>query len=134
MTEPTRPWRPTAIVSAVAPAAGTPSGSVIFNDGTSVLGTGTLTNGTATFASASLTVGTHSITASYGGDAVFAPAASGPVVQTVKKVAVTVTVASSKNPSVGGDPITLTSHVNGPAGAAAPLPRPRARPPRGPPG
>jgi Bacterial Ig-like domain (group 3) len=52
----------TAMVSS---AAGAPSGSVNFYDGSAPLGTGPLSNGTATFSTSELTAGTHSIKAIY---------------------------------------------------------------------
>ena len=45
----------------------TPTGTVTFKDGSTVLGTGTLVNGVATFTTSSLTVGTHRLVASYAG-------------------------------------------------------------------
>jgi hypothetical protein len=55
----------TATVTGVSP-----TGTVTFKDGGTVLGTGTLNaNGQATFTTSSLSVGSHSITAAYGGDA-----------------------------------------------------------------
>src|SRR5262249_8795776 len=50
-----------ATVSPVAPAFGTPSGTVTFLDGTTTLGTGTLSGGKATFTTSSLTSGSHTI-------------------------------------------------------------------------
>ena len=61
-----------ATVSAVAPGAGVPTGTVNFLENTTTLGTGTVGGtGVATFSIASLTAGTHVITASYGGDTDF---------------------------------------------------------------
>src|SRR3979409_1120111 len=58
----------------VKPASGTvtPTGTVTFNDGATVLGSGPLSGGTATFTTSGLGAGVHSITAVYGGDASFA--------------------------------------------------------------
>jgi uncharacterized protein YjbI with pentapeptide repeats len=65
----------TALITATAPGAGTPTGTVTFSDGGKSLGTGQLSplGGTdqATFSTSSLAAGTHSITASYGGDGNF---------------------------------------------------------------
>jgi hypothetical protein len=61
----------TATLAAVAPGAGTPTGTVTFMDGATVLGTGTLASKKATFATASLAEGTHLITAVYSGDSNF---------------------------------------------------------------
>src|SRR5207253_1431361 len=46
----------TATVAAVAPGAGTPTGTVIFKDGATALSTNTLTGGQATFSTAALAV------------------------------------------------------------------------------
>jgi Ca2+-binding RTX toxin-like protein len=60
-----------ATIAATAPGVGTPTGTVTFMDGKTVLGTGTLTttNGvtTATFSTTKLAVGSHAITAVYAG-------------------------------------------------------------------
>jgi hypothetical protein len=45
----------TATAAAVAPGSGTPTGTVTFKNGTTVLGTGTLSGGKATFATSVLT-------------------------------------------------------------------------------
>lgn len=50
----------------VKPAA---TGTVVFLDGTTVLGSSSLNNGSAVFTTATLPTGNHSIKASYGGDA-----------------------------------------------------------------
>jgi hypothetical protein len=73
----------TATVSVNAPGAGTPQGTVNFNDGATFLGSGSLSGGIATFSTAALTVGTHAITASYAGDVNFAVSTSNAVQQQV---------------------------------------------------
>jgi parallel beta-helix repeat protein len=74
----------TATVTAVAPGAGTPTGTVTFLDGVTTLGTGTLNgSGVATFTTSALTLGSHSITASYGGDGSFSASTSSVVTQVV---------------------------------------------------
>jgi hypothetical protein len=60
-----------ATVSAAAPGAGTPTGTVTFTDGAATLGTGTLSGGTASLTVPSLSRGTHAIAAAYDGDADF---------------------------------------------------------------
>jgi hypothetical protein len=74
-----------AKVGAVAPGAGTPTGTVTFKDGTTTLGTGPLSGGSApiTPSTNALSVGTHSITAVYPGDANFIGSASSVFTQTV---------------------------------------------------
>jgi hypothetical protein len=75
-------WTLTAVVSA---DAGTPTGTVTFKDGNTVLGTGDLTNGTATLDLASLPVGAHAITAEYNGDDSFAGSVSEPAAVQAKQ-------------------------------------------------
>ncbi len=70
----------TAVLTAVAPGAGTPTGTVTFYNGTKSLGTSqpSVSNGTdqATFSTSHLDVGAHAITASYGGDGNFTASTS----------------------------------------------------------
>lgn len=62
----------TARLSVVAPGAGTPTGTIAFQDGSNVLGTGSISStGQATLSTNSLSVGSHSLLASYSGDANF---------------------------------------------------------------
>jgi hypothetical protein len=62
----------TAQVAPTSGDAGSPSGSVTFSDGTTVLGTSALdATGKAVFTTSGLTPGTHIVTAAYGGDSVF---------------------------------------------------------------
>jgi hypothetical protein len=75
----------TAKVAAIAPGAGTPTGTVTFKDGAKTLGTGTLSGGSTTFtpSTTALSVGTHSITAVYVGDTNFTASTSPVFTQTV---------------------------------------------------
>jgi hypothetical protein len=66
-----------------AATSGTPTGTVTFMDGTTVLGMGTLSGGKATFATSGLTKGMHSIAAVYGGDGKFTGSTSPVLKQTV---------------------------------------------------
>ena len=59
----------TATVAAAT--SGTPTGSVTFLDGTTVLGTSAIASGKAVYTTSALAVGTHTITANYGGDTNF---------------------------------------------------------------
>ena len=62
----------------------TPGGTVTFSDGVTVLGTAPVdTSGQATLITRGLPAGDASVTGSYGGDADFAPAASGSVAVSV---------------------------------------------------
>jgi len=57
--------------------SGTPTGSVQFLDGSTVLNTASLSGGTATFATSALALGAHSVTAVYLGDTNFIGSNSG---------------------------------------------------------
>lgn len=115
----------TAKVAAVAPGAGTPTGTVTFYDGTTALGTGSLsTSGgvtTATFTTSSLAVGARSITASYAGSLDFTGSASSALTQTVNKANTSVVVTSANNPVTHGQSVTFTARVTAVApGAGTP--------------
>jgi hypothetical protein len=102
----------TAIVAVNAPGAGTPTGTVTFMDGSSVLGTGTLgTAGTATFTTSALAVATHSITAVYVGDGNFTHSTSPALSQVVNKDDTTAVVVASVNPSLLNQAISFTVTV-----------------------
>lgn len=117
----------TAVLTAAAPGSGTPTGSVEFRDGATVLGNGTLNgSGVATFATSDLAVGTHQITAAFAGNPSFAGATSVVLDQSVNTaplVPTTAVAASEPNPSVFGQSVTLTATVSGnggtPSGAVA---------------
>jgi len=103
----------TATVSVVSPGAGTPTGTVTFEDGSTVLGTVSLdNNGVATFRISTLAVGSHSITAVYGGDANDLGSTSNAVSQVVNQDTTTTTLTSSANPIIYGQPVTFTATVS----------------------
>lgn len=111
----------TATVGVAAPGVGSPSGTVTFYDGTTVLGTGALTAaGTVTVGTADLPVGDHSITAVYGGDGNFASSTAPAITQTVNRAATTTAVTSDLNPSVFGQTVTFTVTVTGATTLAEP--------------
>lgn len=108
----------TATVTAHAPAAGVPTGSVTFKDGATTIGTGTLDgSGHASMSTATLSVGSHSIAAVYGGDANFTTSSSSPLPYTVNKATTTTSLTSSVNPSVFGQSVKFTATVTAPAPA-----------------
>jgi hypothetical protein len=112
----------TATVSASA-GSGTPTGSVTFRDGQTVLGSVALDgSGRAQFTTSALAAGSHSMTASYGGDATFSPSTSVTLTQTVNPApapaSTTTTVTSSLNPSSYGQLVTFTARVAAPAGVS----------------
>ena len=83
----------------------------MFKDGSTSLGSSTVANGVATFTASSLAGGSHSLTAAYSGDANDNSGVSSALTQTVTQGTVTVTLASTPNPSVMGQSVTITATV-----------------------
>jgi len=98
----------TATVAPSNGATGTPTGTVTFYDGTSLLGTNTLIGGVTTWIASTLAQGPHSITAVYSGDANFSSSTSPPLPQSVLG-ATTTSLTSSPNPSSQGQAVTFTA-------------------------
>ena len=103
----------TATVSVVAPAVGTPTGTVQFLDGLTLLGSGPLLGSTATLAIATLGGGTHSaITAVYvSSNGNFTGSTGGPITQVVTKGTTSTVVVGTPNPSVTPNNVTFTATV-----------------------
>jgi hypothetical protein len=97
----------TATVAPVSPGSGTPTGTVQFKDGTTVLATVPLTNGVATYSTSTLGQGAHSITAVYSGDAKDLTSTSAAFSEQVQS-ATTTTVSSSNLSATHGTAVTLT--------------------------
>jgi hypothetical protein len=74
--------------STVSRLSGTPTGTVNFQDGATVLGSGTLSAGICTFTTSSLAAGSHAITAVYSGDANDTASSSSALTQLVVDFAV----------------------------------------------
>jgi Concanavalin A-like lectin/glucanases superfamily/MBG domain (YGX type)/Bacterial Ig-like domain (group 3)/IPT/TIG domain/MBG domain len=108
-----QPMTFTANVSAAAPAAGMPGGTVRFFDGATPLGSSTLSGVSASFTTAGLTAGLHTIEARYDGDASF-EIGSGSAPHTVNGADATpsITIASNRNPSSVGQSVTLTANLS----------------------
>jgi len=96
--------------ASVAPAQAT--GSVEFLDGGNSLGTVTLVNGSSSFSVTAGGAGTHSITASYSGDSQYQSNTSAVLSETVNLNATMTSVSASPNPSLQGQPVTLTARVS----------------------
>ena len=97
----------------VSSPVSTPSGSVRFYDGTTLLGSAvTLAQGVATYTTSSLAVGNHSITAAYSGDSNFSAVTSAVVTETVEDFTVTVPTGDPTSLSVSpGGTATYTVNV-----------------------
>ena len=106
----------------VISAAGTPTGTVQFLDGSTNLGIGTLNGlGQASISTSTLAAGTHSISATYSGSPTFG-ASTGFTTETVGQsttTATTTTVTATPNPSALGQAVALTATVRSLAGTPA---------------
>ncbi|AEG92353.1 Ig-like domain repeat protein [Ramlibacter tataouinensis] len=91
-----------------------PSGTVNFLDGGTLVGSGTLsTGGVATLSVNTFAAGSHSLTAVYAGDTNNAGSTSAALSQTVDKLATSANLTSSLNPSTYPQNVTLTATVTG---------------------
>ena len=73
----------TFTVTATPQFSGSPTGNVVFNNGSTKLGTAALSGGVATFSTTKLGLGGHSITAVYNGSPSFTTSTSNTLTQTV---------------------------------------------------
>jgi hypothetical protein len=87
-----------------------PTGSVTFEDGTTVLATVPLSSGQAAYTDTGLTGGTHNITAQYSGDTNYVTN-SAVMQQVVGQAGSSAAVASSANPATPGLKVTFTATV-----------------------
>lgn len=100
----------TAIVTATS---GTPTGSIVFADGTKTVATVALNHSQAVYSTTYSTKGTHNLTASYSGDSSHQGSTSSVLQQVVKKLpAKTITsLTTSGTPSKLGQAVTFTATV-----------------------
>jgi hypothetical protein len=110
----------TATVTPVSSGLVTPTGGVRFTIDGVPQPIISLVNGQASFSTAALGVGSHTVTVTYLGDNFF-NASSGNLSETVNPDGTNTTVASSANPAVFGQTVTLTATVSAASpGAATP--------------
>ena len=99
----------TATVAPISPATGTPTGTVEFLSGTTILDTVALSSGTASYSTSSLALGQNSISAIYSGDDTFSSSVSGTQTVTVGLAnSSTVVTYAPASPVVGPE-----RHVDG---------------------
>jgi hypothetical protein len=111
----------TATVAAKAPGAGTPTGTVTFEDGTTVLCSPVPlgTQGATCVESAFTQPGSHTITATFSSATKSFVASTGSLTQ-VNQGPTTTALTSTPNPSVSGQSVTYTATVKVSAGTGAP--------------
>lgn len=110
-----------ASVSAVNSAAGTPTGTVTWKEGSTVLGSASVNgSGSASTTISTLGVGNHTITADFAGSNGWQNSSASAGTQSVTS-ATSTTLGSSANPSTYGASVTFTATVaSSPAGAGTP--------------
>ena len=103
----------TFTATVTAPGQGTPTGSVSFFDGTTLMGSAELDAGVARLSASGLHVGTHPITADFVGSGPFAGlnGTSPKVDQVIAKGPTQVALVSSQNPARVGSSVTFTATV-----------------------
>jgi len=89
---------PITLTATVAPSGAT--GTVVFLNGSTVLGTGTVSGGVATLTTTTLAAGSYTITSSYQGDTNYGASTSGPVALTL----------SPRTAPGGGAALTVTAN------------------------
>jgi predicted secreted protein len=100
------------LTATVVGTGGSVTGTVTFEDGTTVLGVSPVNaGGVATFAATGLAPGQHSLIAIYSGDADDVPSTSAVLSQNVVQTT-TVALSSSENPALAMDAVTLTATVS----------------------
>ena len=107
----------TVLTATATSTSGTPTGTITFLDGTTVLGTAPLNaGGVATLTVSFSTPGTHPLTATYPATGPYQAATSPVVNENVQNFASTATLTSSVNPVLVSNPTVLTATITSPAG------------------
>jgi hypothetical protein len=101
----------TAAVSANTPGSGMPTGTVTFQDGSTILATMTLSGGSASYSTSALSVANHTITTTYNGDSSFSTSSAN-TGASVSKAGTTTSLALSANSVVAGQSVTFTAMVS----------------------
>ena len=110
--------QPVTYKAVVAASPYSPTGSVTFKQGETVLGTAPLVNGQATFTATFAKAGTFRIVANYSGDDNYRTRNSNAVVQIVNKYTTATHMYSNPNPSAHRQRVTFTATVS----STGPLP------------
>jgi len=105
------------LTATVSPTpTGSPTGTVSFYNGSTLLGTATVNaSGVATMTTSSLPVGNNSISATYSGNTSFATSTSSTLTENITGAGLTSTttvLVASPNPATSGQQVTLTATVS----------------------
>jgi hypothetical protein len=103
--------QPVKFTAVVTSQAGTPTGTITFQDGTSALGTMSLNSGAAVLTTSALAAGSHSITAVYSGDPNIQGGTSNVLAQVVSALFPAVATITSSNPNPSNTTDTVVFNV-----------------------
>ncbi len=98
------------LTATVYSSVSTPTGSVSFYDGTTLMGSGALVSGAATYTTSSLAAAAHALTAVYGGDSNFSSVTSAALSQVVSDVSLSLASGVSSRATVSAGR-TATYHL-----------------------
>jgi hypothetical protein len=105
----------------VSSTVGSPTGTVTFLDGSTVLGSSAVSGGAATLSVATLALGAHTMTATYSGDANFLGGTSNTVTETVLDLGLTLASGSTASQTVSaGGMATYTLAISPTGGTTFP--------------
>jgi hypothetical protein len=99
-----------SVTATVAGGAGTPTGQVVFTEGTKALGTSTLDSSGRAFLVTTMPIGTHTITADYSGSPAYLSSTATTTVA-VQGIATTTTMSVSKTVVKAGKPLSVSVSV-----------------------
>jgi hypothetical protein len=105
-------------VATLSSSADTPTGSVGFYDGTTLLGSSTLVQGAATYAASGLALGLHRINAVYGGDSNYSTLTSSVVQETIEDFSVAVVPGTPNSATIVGSGTAMYQLVVAPTGGS----------------
>ena len=106
------------MTATVTGGAGTPTGEVVFTEGTRALGTSTLDSSGRAFLVMTMPIGSHTITAGYRGSPAYQPSTATTQVE-VQGIATTTTMSVSKTVVKAGKPLSVSVTVDS-AGSSLP--------------
>ncbi len=102
---------PVTLTAILTGALGTPTGTIVFKDGMTVLGSGALNfSGVATLSITTLPVGTHMLGDAYGGDTTYATG-MGSISHVVNQATTKTTLLSAPSTTTFGSTVTFTATV-----------------------
>ena len=104
--------RVVTLVASVSVGVGTPSGTISFYDGGTLIGTVAVAAGGATLTTSTLSVGSHSLTATSEGSGVSASSTSAPVTEVITDDESAVKLVSSANPAGPSEGVRLTATIS----------------------